>query len=87
MIARDGAEVVDLATSTAEITRTFESLAEHLFRALEHPAGAVLLTGTGAVPPNTFTLQPGDEVTISIEGIGRLTNRVVRVGGPAVARA
>jgi 2-dehydro-3-deoxy-D-arabinonate dehydratase len=41
----------------------------------------VLLTGTGVVPPNDFTLEPGDEVAITIDGIGTLRNPVERAGG------
>ena len=40
------------------------------------PRGAVLLTGTGVVPPDDFTLHPGDDVAIRIDGIGTLTNPV-----------
>ena len=40
--------------------------------------GAILLTGTGIVPPDDFTLRPGDEVRITIDGIGTLVNSVVR---------
>jgi 2-dehydro-3-deoxy-D-arabinonate dehydratase len=47
---------------------------------LTFPVGAVLLTGTGIVPDESFSLQPGDVVTIGIPGIGTLTNPVVLVG-------
>jgi 2-dehydro-3-deoxy-D-arabinonate dehydratase len=68
------------STSTANITRRFEDLARWLMTALTFPVGAVLLTGTGIVPDESFTLQPGDVVTIDIPGIGTLTNPVVSVG-------
>ena len=48
--------------------------------ALTFPVGAVLLTGTGIVPDESFTLRAGDVVTIDIPGIGTLTNPVVLVG-------
>jgi 2-dehydro-3-deoxy-D-arabinonate dehydratase len=47
-----------------------------LGRSASFPYGAALLTGTGIVPPGSFTLQAGDQVTISIDGIGQLTNTV-----------
>ncbi len=62
-----------------QIKRRFDELAEFLFRCQDFPHGAVLLTGTGVVPPDTFTLQERDEVAIEISGIGRLSNPVVVV--------
>ena len=47
---------------------------------LTFPVGVVLLTGTGIVPDESFTLRAGDVVTIDIPGIGTLTNPVVLVG-------
>jgi 2-dehydro-3-deoxy-D-arabinonate dehydratase len=79
-IVRDGATVFDDSTSTEQMARTFDDLVDWLFRGLDFPDGVVLLTGTGLVPPGEFTLADGDEVTISIEGVGRLTNPVVTVG-------
>ncbi len=66
-------------TSVGQIKRTFPELAEYLFRCQSFPHGAILLTGTGVVPPDGFTLQPGDVVTIHISGIGTLENPVVTV--------
>jgi 2-dehydro-3-deoxy-D-arabinonate dehydratase len=66
-------------TSVAQIKRTFEELVGYLFRSQTFPHGAVLLTGTGIVPPDGFSLQPGDIVQIDISGIGRLENPVVEV--------
>jgi 2-dehydro-3-deoxy-D-arabinonate dehydratase len=48
-----------------------------LFLEMSFPHGCYLMTGTGIVPPDSFTLQPGDEVLISIDGIGTLKNTVV----------
>jgi 2-dehydro-3-deoxy-D-arabinonate dehydratase len=56
--------------------RKATDLAQWLFRELRFPAGAFLFTGTGIVPPNDFTLNEGDVVTITIEGIGTLENTV-----------
>jgi 2-dehydro-3-deoxy-D-arabinonate dehydratase len=67
------------ATSTARLHRPFGDLVEYLFRANDFPAGVFLMTGTGIVPPSEFTLQDGDEVTISIAGVGSLVNPVVRL--------
>ena len=66
-------------TSVGQIKRSFADLAEFLFRCQNFPQGAVLLTGTGVVPPDDFTLQPGDRVQITISGIGTLENSVVEV--------
>jgi 2-dehydro-3-deoxy-D-arabinonate dehydratase len=67
-------------TSTASITRPFEDLAAWLMAALTFPVGAILLTGTGIVPDESFTLRAGDVVTVEISGIGTLTNPVILVG-------
>jgi 2-dehydro-3-deoxy-D-arabinonate dehydratase len=56
-----------------------ETLASYLFRSNRFPHGAFLLTGTGIVPDDNFTLEAGDVVSIRIEHIGTLTNKVVRV--------
>jgi 2-dehydro-3-deoxy-D-arabinonate dehydratase len=68
------------STSTASITRRFEDLAAWLMAATTFPVGVILLTGTGIVPNESFSLRAGDVVTIDIPGIGTLTNPVVRVG-------
>lgn len=67
-------------TSTGLMRRTLPELAGWLFRALQHPAGAVLLTGTGIVPEGDFTLHEDDVVSIEITGVGSLTNPVAVVG-------
>jgi 2-dehydro-3-deoxy-D-arabinonate dehydratase len=78
-IERSGKEVFGGKTSVGQIKRRFEELAEFLFRCQSFPHGAVLLTGTGIVPPDSFTLQAGDIIEIEISGIGRLRNSVVVV--------
>jgi 2-dehydro-3-deoxy-D-arabinonate dehydratase len=75
-IRRAGADLFSGETSTSTMHRSFEELVEHLFRELSHPSGAVLLTGTGIVPPDEVTLQDGDEVEIQIEGVGTLRHGV-----------
>jgi 2-dehydro-3-deoxy-D-arabinonate dehydratase len=77
-VRRRGETVFAGSTSTSQIVRSFEELAGYLFRELSHPWGAVLLTGTGLVPPDDYTLQDGDEVEIAIEGVGRLAHSVYR---------
>jgi 2-dehydro-3-deoxy-D-arabinonate dehydratase len=69
-IERDRGVIFEGSTSTARLRRSFEELAEFLFRELSFPAGVVLLTGTGLVPPDAVTLEPGDLVTITIPGVG-----------------
>ncbi len=78
-IRRDGKAVFQGETSVGQIKRRFEELAEFLFRCQVFPLGAVLLTGTGIVPPDQFTLCEGDGVRIEISGIGVLENGVVVV--------
>jgi 2-dehydro-3-deoxy-D-arabinonate dehydratase len=75
-ITRSGAAVFSGQTSTTQMRRTQEELASYLFRELTFRAGAFLLTGTGIVPPDDFTLRSGDLVSITIEGIGTLENPV-----------
>jgi 2-dehydro-3-deoxy-D-arabinonate dehydratase len=78
-IRRGGQIVFAGETSVSQIKRSFAQLAEYLFRSQVFPHGAVLLTGTGVVPPDTFTLQEKDEVGIEITGIGLLQNPVAVV--------
>jgi 2-dehydro-3-deoxy-D-arabinonate dehydratase len=75
-IRRAGRVVVDDATSLAQLRRKPADLVEYLFRAASFPRGAFLLTGTGIVPPDDFTLHAGDEVSITIPPIGTLVNPI-----------
>lgn len=75
-IERDDSEVFRGETSTADLHRKPADLASWLFRGNDFPDGAFLMTGTGIVPPDEFTLREGDIVRIEIAGIGILTNRV-----------
>jgi 2-dehydro-3-deoxy-D-arabinonate dehydratase len=81
LIERDGAVGFQGTTSTNQLHRTFDDLVEYLYRDNTHYHGAILMTGTGIVPPSDFTLEAGDQVSITIDGIGTLTNPVVRLGG------
>ena len=78
-IERDGKTVFTGETSVGQIKRRFEELAEYLFRSQVFPYGAILLTGTGIVPPDSFTLNERDVVRIEISGIGTLQNPVAVV--------
>lgn len=63
-------------TSLNQLKRTFKELTSYLLRELTFAHGCYLMTGTGIVPSDDFTLAEGDEVRISIEGIGTLINDV-----------
>ena len=78
-ILRAGEKVFGGETSADKIKRRFDELAGFLCRSQRFPHGAVLLTGTGIVPPDTFTLEAGDVVRIEITGIGLLENAVTVV--------
>jgi 2-dehydro-3-deoxy-D-arabinonate dehydratase len=78
VVRRDGQVAFKGKTSTEELARTFEDLIGWLGRENSFPHGAFLLTGTGIIPPNVFTLLPGDVVDIAIDGIGTLSNPVVQ---------
>lgn len=73
-IMRDSKVEFSGATTLAELKRDPAMLVDYLYRECSFPSGCLLMTGTGVVPPDTFSLQPGDEIRISIDGIGTLTN-------------
>jgi 2-dehydro-3-deoxy-D-arabinonate dehydratase len=75
-IIREDKKLFAGETTLAQLKRTPESLVEFLFRDNSFPFGCVLLTGTGIIPPDDFTLQHGDEIRIDIEPIGTLVNVV-----------
>jgi 2-dehydro-3-deoxy-D-arabinonate dehydratase len=75
-IARGDKTMFDEGTTLKELKRTPTELASYLYRETTFPHGAYLMTGTGVVPPDSFTLLPGDRVDITIEGIGTLSNIV-----------
>ncbi len=76
-IRREGSLVFEGRTNLAQIKRPFTELVEYLFRDNEFPVGVLLMTGTGIVPDDDFTLAHGDEVAITIDGAGTLVNPVV----------
>jgi 2-dehydro-3-deoxy-D-arabinonate dehydratase len=78
-ISRTGTEVFKGETSVAQIKRSFAELIDYLWRSQEFPDGVVLLTGTGVVPGDDFTLRASDVVRITITGIGTLQNTVAEV--------
>jgi 2-dehydro-3-deoxy-D-arabinonate dehydratase len=78
-IQRGNGVVFQGATSVGQMKRSFTELANNLFRSQSFPHGVVLLTGTGIMLPEKFTLQAGDNVQITISGIGTLDNAVVLV--------
>ena len=63
-------------TTLTELKRDPKSLVEYLYRDNDFPEGCFLMTGTGIVPPDAFTLASGDQIDITIEPIGTLTNVV-----------
>lgn len=79
-IERGGETVFQNSTTTASIHRPLSELIDYLGRCKRFPLGAMLFTGTGIVPPDTFTLAEGDIVRIRIDPIGELVNTVSVVG-------
>ena len=75
-ILRDNDSVFSGATTLAQLKRDPQTLVDYLYRDNLFPTGAFLLTGTGIVPPDNFTLRPHDEIRISIDHIGTLINHV-----------
>lgn len=76
-ITRGDETVFEGETDTSQLKRSLEGLASYLGRELAFPAGAFLMTGTGIVPEDDFTLEPGDRVGISV-GELVLENEVTR---------
>ena len=75
-VTRDGTAVVEGRTTFSQMRRHAAELVEYLYRETSFPTGCVLLTGTGIVPPDEFTLHAGDEIRIDVPPIGTLTNTV-----------
>ncbi len=75
-IRRAGAAVFQGETTVGQIKRPLPSLAGWLYRENAFPHGAFLMTGTGVVPPDAFTLCSGDEIRITLEPVGTLINSV-----------
>ena len=79
-IERNGSTVFSGETDLGQMKREFQELIDWLIRENDLVTGAFLLTGTGVVPPDNFTLINGDRVSIEIVGIGTLTNPIVKAG-------
>jgi 2-dehydro-3-deoxy-D-arabinonate dehydratase len=75
-IIRNNQQVFSGEISINQIRRKLTDIVEFLFRETTFPVGCFLMTGTGIVPPNNFTLHAGDEIKIRIEHIGELVNIV-----------
>ena len=75
-IRRAGKTIFDGNTTLAQLRRSPEDLVEWLLRDNAFPGGCFLMTGTGIIPPDDFTLRSGDEVAIEIPPIGTLVNPV-----------
>jgi 2-dehydro-3-deoxy-D-arabinonate dehydratase len=75
-ITRGTTVMFDDATTLKELKRKPEELVSYLYREMSFPNGALLFTGTGLVPPDSFTLLAGDRIDIAIDGIGTLHNTV-----------
>lgn len=75
-ITRNGVSIYNDTILISQMKRTHTELVSYLFREMSFIQGVFLMTGTGIVPPNTFTLQSGDTISITIDNIGTLTNTV-----------
>ena len=75
-IKRAGKIVYEGNVEINQIKRTFKELVSFLYRECTFPCGSMLMTGTGIVPTSEFTLQSGDEISITIDKIGTLVNEV-----------
>jgi 2-dehydro-3-deoxy-D-arabinonate dehydratase len=75
-ISREGRLQFDDSIQLNRMKRSLPELASYLFRECTFPEGVYLMTGTGMVPSPEFTLQPGDRVDITIEGVGTLSNTI-----------
>lgn len=75
-ITRAGKIVSEGNTEVAQMKKKPAELVRYLYHSCSFPVGAYLMTGTGIIPPDEFTLESGDEIQITIEPIGTLTNTV-----------
>jgi 2-dehydro-3-deoxy-D-arabinonate dehydratase len=75
-INRNGEPVYEGAVAISQMKRRPEELVSFVYRECSFPHGCFIMTGTGIVPDHDFTLQSGDEIKISIDGIGQLSNVV-----------
>lgn len=75
-ILRQENKIFEGTVALGQMKRTPEELVSYVYRECSFPNGCLIMTGTGIVPPNDFTLQSGDEIRIRIDGIGELINTV-----------
>ena len=75
-IKRENIQVFKGKVDIQRMKRKYSELVSYLYRECSFPHGSLLMTGTGIVPPNDFTLQRGDEINITINPIGTLVNKV-----------
>jgi 2-dehydro-3-deoxy-D-arabinonate dehydratase len=75
-IKRSSAVVFEGTIALSQMKRTPQELVGFIYRESSFPHGCLIMTGTGIVPGSDFTLQSGDEISISIDSIGTLTNTV-----------
>lgn len=76
VISRKGAKAFEGDVSISQLKRTVEELVSFVFKECSFPYGCLIMTGTGIVPGTNFTLLSGDEIAITIDGIGTLVNTV-----------
>ena len=76
LITRNAVAVFTGSIAISQMKRKPEELVSFVYRESSFPYGCMIMTGTGIVPGNDFTLQSGDEISISIDGIGQLVNTV-----------
>ena len=77
-ISRNNATVFEGNIGIDQMKRTPEELVSFVYRECTFPSGCLLMTGTGIVPGNDFTLQSNDKIKISIDHIGTLINVVTK---------
>jgi 2-dehydro-3-deoxy-D-arabinonate dehydratase len=75
-IIRKGQLVFEESIAVSQMKRSLEELVKYVFLECSFPHGCLIMTGTGIVPPSDFTLRSGDELNITIESVGKLTNTV-----------
>jgi 2-dehydro-3-deoxy-D-arabinonate dehydratase len=75
-IKRNSAVVFEGTIALSQMKRTPQELVSFIYKESSFPHGCLIMTGTGIVPGSDFTLQSGDEINISIDNIGTLTNTV-----------
>lgn len=78
-VYRGGEVAFEGQTHTSKIHRRLDELVSYLGRCNSFPNGVFVMTGTGIVPPDTFTLADGDLIEIAFEGLGTLRNPVVEL--------